>query len=175
MTLPPHQGTGVAAGRSALRRTGEKGLLQTEAYMRAVMLAWTTVPSDEEIERTIAVRLKRQERLQGEDAPKVWIVLNEAALRRETGGRATMREQLQRLTDVTRLNRWCCRCLRSLPGHILRWTARLCFSGSPNPPIRTSHTFSTAGEAFTWRKRPMWTPMLKYSTTFARGHSAQTS
>ncbi|SRR6266568_169295 len=120
MTLPPHQGTGVAAGRSALRRTGEKGLLQTEAYMRAVMLAWTTVPSDEEIERMIAVRLKRQERLQGEDAPKVWIVLNEAALRRETGGRATMREQLQRLTDVTRLNRWCCRCLRSLPGHILR-------------------------------------------------------
>jgi len=69
------------------------------------MLAWTTVPSDEEIERMIAVRLKRQERLQGEDAPKVWIVLNEAALRRETGGRATMREQLQRLTDVTRLNK----------------------------------------------------------------------
>jgi transcriptional regulator with XRE-family HTH domain len=78
------------------------GLLQTERYTRAVMLADVVVPPDEEIERRIAVRMKRQERLDGEDAPKMWVVLNEAALRREVGGRETMREQLRHLTDVSR-------------------------------------------------------------------------
>lgn len=78
------------------------GLLQTEGYTRAVMLADVVVPPDEEIDRRIAVRMKRQERLEGEDAPKMWVVLNEAALRREVGGRETMREQLRHLTDVSR-------------------------------------------------------------------------
>ncbi len=44
------------------------GLLQTEGYARAVMLADVDVPADEEIQRRIAVRMKRQERLTGEDA-----------------------------------------------------------------------------------------------------------
>ncbi len=69
------------------------------------MLADVVVPPDEEIERRIAVRMKRQERLEGEDAPKMWVVLNEAALRREVGGRETMREQLRHLTDVSRPNK----------------------------------------------------------------------
>ncbi len=78
------------------------GLLQTERYTRAVMLADVVVPPDEELDRRIAARMKRQERLDGEDAPKMWVVLNEAALRREVGGRETMQEQLRHLTDVSR-------------------------------------------------------------------------
>lgn len=81
------------------------GLLQTEGYTRAVMLADVVVPPDEEIERRIAVRMKRQERLEGEDAPKMWVVLNEAALHREVGGRATLRDQLRYLVDVSRRSR----------------------------------------------------------------------
>ena len=62
------------------------GLLQTEGYARAVMLADVDVPADEEIQRRIAVRMKRQERLTGDDAPRMWVVLNEAALHRQVGG-----------------------------------------------------------------------------------------
>ena len=81
------------------------GLLQTEGYARAVMLADVDVPADEEIQRRIAVRMKRQERLTGDDAPKMWVVLNEAALHRQVGGRETMREQLRHLAVVSRPNR----------------------------------------------------------------------
>ncbi len=81
------------------------GLLQTEGYMRAVMLADVNVPADDELDRRVAVRMKRQERLTADDAPKLGVVLNEAALRREVGGRATMREQLRYLAEISRLNK----------------------------------------------------------------------
>jgi hypothetical protein len=81
------------------------GLLQTEGYSRAVVLADVEVPPDDEVEQSIAVRMRRQERLQGEDAPKMWVVLNEAALRREVGGPETMREQLRHLIEVSRPNK----------------------------------------------------------------------
>ncbi len=81
------------------------GRLQTESYIRALMLADVAVPSGDELERRIAVRMKRQEQLSGDDAPKMWVVLNEAALRRQVGGPAAMREQLLRLIDLSRSNK----------------------------------------------------------------------
>ncbi|MFD8560401.1 Scr1 family TA system antitoxin-like transcriptional regulator [Streptosporangium canum] len=80
------------------------GRLQTEGYIRALIQAEVSVPPDEEIERRVAVRLRRQERLTSPDAPELWVVLGEAALRRVVGGTETMREQLQRLSQVSRLN-----------------------------------------------------------------------
>jgi len=80
------------------------GLLQTEDYMRALFQAELIVPSDEEIDRRVAVRLKRQERLLATDAPELWTVIGEGALRRMVGGVETMREQLDKLTQASRLN-----------------------------------------------------------------------
>lgn len=80
------------------------GPLQTAGYMRAKMLAEPETPSDEQIEQRVAVRLKRQDRLNGEDAPMVWAVLGEAALHREVGGPETMREQLKRLINTSQLS-----------------------------------------------------------------------
>lgn len=80
------------------------GLLQTEAYMRALMLADVDVPSEDEVERQVALRLKRQERLRADDSPKIGIVLNESVLRRSVGGAHAMKEQLGHLMDVSRLN-----------------------------------------------------------------------
>lgn len=77
------------------------GLLQTEGYMRAVMVADIVTLSEDELERRIKVRLKRQRHLTGPDAPKLWIVLNEAVLRREVGSRAVMREQLLHLAEMS--------------------------------------------------------------------------
>ena len=46
---------------------------------------------DEAIERKIAVRTARQERLTADDQPECWAVLNEAAIRRVVGGANVMR------------------------------------------------------------------------------------
>ena len=81
------------------------GRLQTEGYIRALMLADVDVPTEEELERRIALRMKRQEQLSGEDAPKMWVVLNEGALRRQVGGPDTMNEQLRHLLEVSRSHR----------------------------------------------------------------------
>jgi transcriptional regulator with XRE-family HTH domain len=80
------------------------GLLQTEAYARAVLQAEPVEPTAEEIDRHLAVRMGRQRLLlEADDAPEMWIVLSEAALHRCVGGKATMREQLEHLIEASRL------------------------------------------------------------------------
>ncbi|MFA1540705.1 helix-turn-helix domain-containing protein [Actinomadura monticuli] len=78
------------------------GLLQTEAYARTVLLADDNV-SPEDGERMLEVRMRRQKLLEGLDRPKLWIIQNEAALRREVGGRAVMHEQLDHLVTMSRM------------------------------------------------------------------------
>ncbi|MFC6087236.1 helix-turn-helix domain-containing protein [Sphaerisporangium aureirubrum] len=80
------------------------GVLQTEAYARATILAEPVVPSEAETERRVALRMERQKRLTEEDSPTMWIVLNEAIIRRLVGGRATMQDQLRRLGEASRLS-----------------------------------------------------------------------
>jgi transcriptional regulator with XRE-family HTH domain len=75
------------------------GLLQTEAYARAVMRAWGPARSPADIDRRIEVRLGRQQVLEREDAPQVSFILNEAVLRRPVGGHAAMREQIDHLAQ----------------------------------------------------------------------------
>ncbi|WP_436759541.1 helix-turn-helix domain-containing protein [Streptosporangium sp. V21-05] len=77
------------------------GLLQTEGYIRAVYRAGLI--GDEDIEKRIAVRLARQQLLTGPEAPHLWAVVNEAAIRRMVGGPETMREQLLRLVETSEL------------------------------------------------------------------------
>jgi len=77
------------------------GLFQTEDYARAVTrLGYASAPADE-IDRRVSVRLKRQDLLSGPQPPRVWSVMDEAALRRPVGGRDVMRAQLSHLADVT--------------------------------------------------------------------------
>lgn len=75
------------------------GLLQTEAYARAVMRAWQPGLTAAEIDRRVEVRLGRQEVLTRADPPppQVNFILNEAVLRRPVGGNEVMREQIQYL------------------------------------------------------------------------------
>ena len=79
------------------------GLFQTEDYARAVtMLGHEMAPSDK-IERRVTLRMKRQELLTSAEPPRVWSVMDEAALRRPVGGRDVMRGQLARLLEVAEL------------------------------------------------------------------------
>lgn len=77
------------------------GLLQTKAYARAVLSVGRTLGSREQLEERVALRVGRQERLGAPDRPELWVVLDEAVLRRPVGGRAVMREQLARLLGTT--------------------------------------------------------------------------
>jgi len=77
------------------------GLLQTEAYSRAVITVSHPDATTEEIECKVSLRLARQQLLVREDAPRIWAVLDEAVLRRPLGGREVMRAQLERLKEAT--------------------------------------------------------------------------
>jgi DNA-binding XRE family transcriptional regulator len=79
------------------------GLLQTEAYARAVTLLGHNATPAEDIDRRVSLRLRRQDLLTGPEPPRVWSVIDEAALRRPVGGRAVMRAQLNHLTEVAEL------------------------------------------------------------------------
>jgi transcriptional regulator with XRE-family HTH domain len=78
------------------------GLLQTPAYIRAIMRSGRTEASDEEVERRIQVRLDRQAALQRSERPlRLWAVLSEGALRRQIGGAQVLRDQLLHLVKQT--------------------------------------------------------------------------
>jgi len=79
------------------------GLFQTEDYARAVTLLGHTAAPDDEIDRRVSLRLKRQDLLAGPNPPQVWSVLDEGALRRPVGGAKVMRAQLNHLTEMSRL------------------------------------------------------------------------
>jgi uncharacterized protein DUF5753/helix-turn-helix protein len=80
------------------------GLFQTEEYARAVTVLGHKSASPVEIERRVGLRMKRQELLTGSSPPRVWSVMDEAALRRPVGGPKVMRGQLEHLIEVAKLN-----------------------------------------------------------------------
>jgi transcriptional regulator with XRE-family HTH domain len=72
------------------------GLLQTEGYARA-LIRQGAAASEEEITRRGELRASRQEILRRPDAPQLWVVVDEGALRRPVGSRQIVREQLEYL------------------------------------------------------------------------------
>ena len=78
------------------------GLLQTEAYAREVLTALPPM-AGLDTERRVEFRMKRQELLTDDQAPRLWVVLDEAVLQRPVGGQQVMDEQLQRLIDAAAL------------------------------------------------------------------------
>src|SRR5579875_1164482 len=76
------------------------GLLQTADYARAVVQLGQRGAPKEEIEHRVSLRLERQRALARRSPPRVWVVVDEAALRRPIGGPEVMRGQLERLIEV---------------------------------------------------------------------------
>jgi hypothetical protein len=79
------------------------GLLQTEDYMRAVIGGAHLDESPQEAERRVALRVARQGLLTRQGPPRLWAVVDEAALRRPVGGPQVMRAQLEALIEATKL------------------------------------------------------------------------
>ena len=76
------------------------GLLQTADYARATIDGMLLPRSPEEVERRVTLKLARQQVLEQPDGPRLWAVVEEAALRRPVGGTRVMRGQLERLIDA---------------------------------------------------------------------------
>jgi transcriptional regulator with XRE-family HTH domain len=79
------------------------GLLQTEDYARAVMRLGHHDAPDSEIERRVSLRMRRRQLLHRPHPPKLWAVIDEAALRRPMGGTTVMRTQLEHLIEMAEL------------------------------------------------------------------------
>jgi transcriptional regulator with XRE-family HTH domain len=84
------------------------GLLETEDYARAVISAGRPRMSDEEIERAVALRMTRQQILDRDgglpadqdNTPRLWAIIDEAALLRVVGSPGIMRDQRDHLVKV---------------------------------------------------------------------------
>jgi transcriptional regulator with XRE-family HTH domain len=91
-------------GAASLVRTYEvqfvPGLLQTEAYARAVIGRGMKGASAADIDRHVALRMERQKILMSENAPCLHVVLDEAVLHRTYGGRDVLRGQLRHLIEL---------------------------------------------------------------------------
>jgi transcriptional regulator with XRE-family HTH domain len=75
------------------------GLLQTEAYARAI-LSTRMGATREELDDAVAGRMERQRILDREHPPELWVILDEAVLHRPVGGPNVMRDQLIRLIEA---------------------------------------------------------------------------
>ncbi|ELP70056.1 helix-turn-helix transcriptional regulator [Streptomyces turgidiscabies] len=78
------------------------GLLQTEAYSRAVSLSVPPIPDEEELNERIAARLARQELLSTRRKPMCAFsfIVEQSVLERQTGGEEVTRELLDHLLDM---------------------------------------------------------------------------
>jgi len=104
--IRPGNFVGLEAGASSMR-TWEPvivpGLLQTEAYIRALMRTGRSNDPPHEIDRRVALRLTRQGRLTGRRALEFSAVVDESVVRRVIGGREVMNEQLRYLVEMAQL------------------------------------------------------------------------
>ncbi|CAM5408061.1 transcriptional regulator [Streptomyces xanthochromogenes] len=76
------------------------GILQTEAYARAVLSVRFPPLRPEERDQAVATRLKRSGILADPVTPVVWALLDETVLHRPVGGPIVMAEQLIHMADL---------------------------------------------------------------------------
>ncbi len=76
------------------------GLLQTEAYARALFSGGVPTPTDEMIDRKVEVRMARQQVLTRPRPLRLYAVIDEAVLHRRIGGPDVMRGQLEWLVEA---------------------------------------------------------------------------
>ena len=76
------------------------GLIQTEAYARALFRAYRPEVDEEQIEEKVTARLSRQELLRADPPLDLSVILDEAAIRRPVGGPAVMGKQLASVLEL---------------------------------------------------------------------------
>jgi len=141
------------------------GLLQTEEYARTVIAAGTVGGDHEGTERNVALLMARQPLLTGDDPPRLWAVLDEAALRRTVGGAGLMRLQLDHLLDLARLPNVAIQVIPFGAGAhpaMGRPFVILAFPERADPDVVYLEDLTSA---CTWRTSMRWTATTCFSTT----------
>jgi transcriptional regulator with XRE-family HTH domain len=103
--VEPHVATyvgmeGAASEIRVYRGSRLPGLLQTEDYARAVVAASSPGIADPGDKRSVAYRMERQQQATAR-LPRLWVVLDEAALWRQVGGPEVMGAQLGHLIRLS--------------------------------------------------------------------------
>lgn len=106
--LPPFFRDFVLLEMEAVSRFGYApllvpGLLQTEAYARALFEGHVPVLDEDAIENNVDVRLTRQKILTKSPLVDFSFVIGEAALRQELGGPETMKQQYRHMLAMSKL------------------------------------------------------------------------
>jgi transcriptional regulator with XRE-family HTH domain len=91
-----------AAGLRSFEGEVVQGLFQTPDYARAILREVQVRDTDEQVERLVDLRMKRQEVLDRTPPLDVWMILDEAVVRRTIGGPGVMRDQLARLVEASK-------------------------------------------------------------------------
>jgi transcriptional regulator with XRE-family HTH domain len=92
-----------AAGLRSYEAEVVHGLFQTPDYARAILQEVFHRDSNEQVERLVDLRMKRQDVLDRDPALDIWLILDEAVIRRTIGGPEVMRGQLARLTEASKM------------------------------------------------------------------------
>ena len=101
--LPLSAFVGLEAAASSMSTYAAQvipGLFQTREYARAVIRGIHHSLASDDIERQVELRMERQSLLTADDPPKLWVVVDEAAVRRQVGGPEVMREQIENLIKI---------------------------------------------------------------------------
>ena len=104
--MRPGNFVGLEAEAAAMREWAPivlPGLLQIEDYMRALMRTGRSFDPPQHINRRIALRLKRQDRVTGANPLRLTAIVDESVVRRIIGGSEVMAAQLRHLIDVAQL------------------------------------------------------------------------
>jgi transcriptional regulator with XRE-family HTH domain len=78
------------------------GLLQVEGYARLITRVILPNLDQQQLDRHVELRMARQALITGDDATPLWVVLDEAALRRLIGMPRVRLQQLRRLAEVAK-------------------------------------------------------------------------
>jgi transcriptional regulator with XRE-family HTH domain len=80
------------------------GLLQTSEYARAVLRAYYWSEPSEQIERRVRLRMARQQLVIEQNKTPIWVVMDEAVLRRRIGPAQLMHSQYRHLLEMPEEN-----------------------------------------------------------------------
>ncbi|MFG2672779.1 helix-turn-helix domain-containing protein [Streptomyces sp. NPDC048445] len=110
------------------------GLLQTEGYARAVFRAYQPTAVESTIDELVTTRLERAQLLTDPTVPMLWVVLDEAVLRRRVGGPDVMAEALRHIAGLARRHRIILQVLPFSAGAHMALEGSLKLMGFPDAP-----------------------------------------
>lgn len=137
-----------AQGLRVSTMTHMPGQLQTEAYARALFEAAIPRLPAEEFEARVAHRVQRRRAIDRPGAPPYAVIIHEAALRIEAGGRAVLREQLRHVMEAADRDNVTIQAMPFSAGVFPGSGQAILYALGQVPPLDTVHLDRTTGGEF---------------------------